>query len=45
MKGIRLGLLGIALGLLGLSFATNHILAIALAAVGVLVALAGCFVK
>lgn len=45
MKGIKLGLLGITLGLLGVSFGTNHIIAIALAAVGVLTALVGCFVN
>lgn len=45
MKGIKLGLLGIALGIWGLAFAANHIVAIGLAAAGVLTALVGCFVK
>ena len=45
MKGIKLGILGIAVSLLGIVLATNHIFAIAAAAAGAVMALAGCLVK
>ncbi len=45
MKGIKLGIVGICLSLLGIAFSTNHVIAISGAALGLTVALAGCFIK
>ena len=45
MKGIKLGIFGITFCLLGLSIATNNIYAASCAAIGVLLALIGCFLS
>lgn len=45
MKGIKLGIAGVCVSLLGIVFAMNNFVAIVAAAVGLLLAIAGCFVK
>ena len=45
MKGIKLGILGVCVGLLGISLGTLNFFAICGAALGVVLAIAGCFVK
>ena len=45
MKGIKLGIVGICLSLFGIAFATNHIIAISGAALGLIVSFAGYFAK
>ena len=45
MKGIKLGVTGICASLLGIAFALNNILAIVGASVGLLLAIAGYFIK
>jgi len=45
MKGIKIGIAGVCVSLLGIAFATNNVLAIGGASVGLLLAVAGCFVK
>lgn len=45
MKGTKLCLLGISIALLGISVATNNIVALGAALVGVILNIAGLFVK
>lgn len=45
MKGVKLGLLGVSLGIVGLAGASNNVIAVAFAFVGVTVSIAGFFVK
>lgn len=45
MKGIKTGIVGICLGLLGIALSTNNALAYGCATIGLLVAIAGCFIK
>lgn len=45
MKGIKLGILGVTIALLGIAFASNNVLAIGCAAIGVVLAIIGYFWK
>ena len=45
MKGTKLGLLGVCFGLTGIAIATNNDAAFILAFLGVVMAVAGLFVK
>lgn len=45
MKGIKLGISGVCISLFGIACATNNIIAVCGAALGLLLSLAGCFVK
>ena len=45
MKGIKLGLVGVCVGLFGLSLGTLNFFAICGAALGVILVIAGCFIK
>lgn len=45
MNGIKIGIVGVCLGLLGITFSTNNLLAYGCAAIGLVVAVIGCFIK
>ena len=45
MKGIKVGIVGVCFSLLGIAFATSNALAYGCAAVGLALAVIGCFIK
>ena len=45
MKGIKVGIVGVCVSLLGIAFATSNALAYGCAAVGLALAVIGCFMK
>lgn len=45
MNGIKIGILGVCISFLGVAFATNNIVTISAASVGLLLSIVGCFVK
>ena len=45
MKGIKVSIVGICVSLLGIAFATNNIIAISGAGIGLLLSFVGCFLK
>lgn len=45
MKGLKIGILGICVSLLGIAFGMNNFIAICGAAVGLVLAVVGCFTK
>ena len=45
MKGIKVGIVGVCVSLLGIAFSTNNVLAYGCAAVGLALAVIGCFMK
>ena len=45
MKGIKVGIVGVCFSLLGIAFATSNALAYGCAAVGLALAVIGCFTK
>lgn len=45
MTGIKISIVGICVSLFGLAMATNNIIAISAAAVGLVISIIGCIVK